>query len=288
MRLDTPEEVAAWIAERKRRWPAAARVAEKKRRLEEAIASGGLHPDHLALMGGGKRFRPALSGAEVARGRRGRGGGFGFGGGRGRGHGHGRGAARGGITSSGRDLSSSRTPIVNDAEPPRPPSAPSAPPTGDVALRRDSDDDDDDDDAAPEVVSAKRPPGIEAYGSSSDAELEKPKAVNGDSQPGLTSPSSLRSGPAAAPANQQSTLAKAEPVNCPRRAPPPQPKKTPRNPFAPRSSLLRNVSERDLPHYLVSRLFCADGCACLFIASAARDSHDCVQPFPSHSFPSRE
>jgi hypothetical protein len=246
VRLDTPEEVAAWIAERKHRWPAAVRVAEKKRRLEEAIASGGLHPDHLALMGGGKRFRPPSSGAEVARGRRGRGGGFGFGGGRGRGRVHGRGAARGGITSaSGRDLPSSRTPILDDTEPPRPPSVPSALPT---ALRQDSDDgdddDDDDDDAAPEVVSAKQPPGIEAH-ASSDAELEKPKAVNGDSQPGPTIPSSLRSGPAAAAAaaaNQQSTFAKAEPVNCPRRAPPPQPKKTPRNPFAARSSLLRNVS----------------------------------------------
>jgi hypothetical protein len=287
VRLDTPEEVAAWIAERKRRWPAAVRVAEKKRRLEEAIASGGLHPDHLALMGGGKRFRPSSSGTEVARGGRGRGGGFGFGGGRGRGRGHGRGAARGGIASSGRDLLSSRAPVVNDAEPPRSPSVPNAPPTGDVALRQDSDDDDDDDDdAAPEVVSAKRPPGIEVYGSSSDAEL-KLKAVNGDSQPRPTIPSSLRSGPAAVATNQQSTLAKAEPVNCPRRAPPPQPKKSPRNLFASRSSLLRNVSERDLPHYLASRLFCADGCA-LFIASAARDSHDGVQPFPGHSFPSRE
>ena len=237
MRLDTPEEVAAWIAERKRRWPAAVRVAEKKRRLEEAIASGGLHPDHLALMGGGKRFRPPSSGAEVARGRRGRGGGFG--GGRGRGRVHGRGAARGGFTSSGRDLPSSRTPIVNDTEPPRLPSVPSAPPTRDVAFFRDSDDDDDD--AAPEVVSAKRPPGIDAYASSSDAELETPKAVNSDS-------------------HQQSTLAKAAPVNCPRRAPPPQPKKTPRNAFAARSSLLRNVSERDSSHYLP--FVCTDGCAC--------------------------
>jgi len=129
---------------------------------------------------------------------------------------------------------------VNDTEPPRPPSVPSAPPTRDATLRRDSDDDDDDD-AAPEVVSAKRPPGIETYGSSSDAELEAPKAVKSDLHPGPTIPSSLRGSPATASDIQQPTLAKAEPVNCSRRAPPPQPKKTPRNPFAARPSLLRNL-----------------------------------------------
>ena len=284
VRLDTPEEVAAWIAERKRRWPAAARVAEKKRKLEEAIANGGLHPDHLALMGGGKRFRPPSFGAEAARGRRGRGGSFGFGGGRGRGRVHGRNAAHGAAASSGQDLPSSRPPAVIDTELPRRPSVPSAPPTTDVAPHQGSDEEDGDDDDAPEVVSAKRPPGIEAYGPSSDAELEKSKAVNADSQPGHF-PSSLRSGSVS---GQQSTLAKAEPVNCSRRAPPRQPKKPPRNPFAARSSLLRNVSEQDLLHYLASPSVCADGRACLFIAFAARDPHDRVQSFPGHSFPSRE
>jgi len=66
VRLDTPEDIAAWIAERKRRWPTDARVAEKKRKLEHAMANGGLHPDHLALMGG-KRFRPMSSDADMAR-----------------------------------------------------------------------------------------------------------------------------------------------------------------------------------------------------------------------------
>jgi Nuclear fragile X mental retardation-interacting protein 1 (NUFIP1) len=268
VRLDTPDEVAAWLAERKRRWPAAARVAEKKRKLEEAMANGGLHPDHLALMGGGKRFRAPSFGTEVARGRRGRGGSFGFGGGRGRGRGrvHGRSAAHGGATSSGQDLPSSRPPTVIDTELPRRPSVPSAPPTREVAPHQGSDEEDGDDDDVPEVVSAKRPPGIEAYGSSSDAELEKSKAVNGDSQPGPTIPSSLRSGSGA---GRESTFAKVEPVNCSRRAPPPQPKKPPRNPFAARTSLLRNVSEQDLLHYLASPSVCADGRACLFIAFAA-------------------
>jgi Nuclear fragile X mental retardation-interacting protein 1 (NUFIP1) len=252
VRLDTPEDVAAWIAERKRRWPTAARVAEKKRKLEEALANGGLLPDHLALMGG-KRFRPfsSSSDADVTRmGRgRGRGGGRGrgFSGSRGRGRVHGIGAARGGINRSAETALPSRPPTVNDTVPPRPPSA--------VAPHLSSDDDDDD--GAPEVVSAKRPPGIVAYGSSSDAEPEKSETVNDHPQPELTIPSILRSAGAGAtaPADQLSTRAKTESVNCPRRAPPPQPKKPPRNPFAARSSLLRNVSGQHLLHYLASALF---------------------------------
>ena len=252
MRLDTPEDVAAWIAERKRRWPTAVRVAEKKRKLEEALANGGLLPDHLALMGS-KRFRPFSSSddADVTRMGRGRGRGRdkgrGFGGNRGRGRVHGIGAGRGGIAPSAQITLPSRPPTVNDTVPPRPPSVSSASPTRAVASHLSSDDgnDGDDDDGAPEVVSAKRPPGIVAYGSSSDVEPEQSEAVNGHPHPELTIPSSLRSAPAAAvtaPTGQLSTRAKTESVNCPRRAPPPQPKKPPRNPFAARSSLLRNVS----------------------------------------------
>ncbi|KZP31249.1 hypothetical protein FIBSPDRAFT_1037703 [Athelia psychrophila] len=36
--LDDPETLAAWIAERKRRWPSAGRVEDKKRKIDEAIA----------------------------------------------------------------------------------------------------------------------------------------------------------------------------------------------------------------------------------------------------------
>jgi hypothetical protein len=284
VRLDTPEEIAAWIAERKRRWPTEARVTEKKRKLEQAMANGELHPDHLALMGG-KRFRPMSSDADVTRTRRGRGGPpFGFGGSRGRGRGRGRGAynrnrvhersaARDDIASSAPTPPSSRSPAVKDIELPRPPNVPSAPlardADADAASHQCSDDNDgddsgdDDDDAAPEVMSTKRPPGIVAYGSSSDAELEKPHAVN--DQPGPTIPSSSRGGPDAVSASQQSSLPKAESANRPRRAPPPQPKKPPRNPFAARPSLLRNVSESIIATLLVFPHDCADGRARLFI-----------------------
>ena len=38
--LDDPKVLAEWIAERKRRYPTADRVAEKKRQREEAAARG--------------------------------------------------------------------------------------------------------------------------------------------------------------------------------------------------------------------------------------------------------
>ena len=306
VRLDTPEEIAAWIAERKRRWPTESRVAEKKRKLEQAMANGELHPDHLALMGG-KRFRPLSSDTDVTRTSRGRGGPpFGFGGTRGRGRGRGRGAygqnrvpersaARDGITSSASTLPSSRSPTVKDTELPSLPSAQSArDAAADAASHLDSDDndgDDDDDDAAPEVMSAKRPPGIVAYGSSSDTELEKPDAVNDQPGPTIITPSS-RSGPDAISTSQQSSLPKAESANRPRRAPPPQPKKPPRNPFAVRPSLLRNVSAS-----IIATLFARLSLLTVltvhvhtpvFLAFAARDSRDCVQSLPSHPFPGRE
>ncbi|KAG5648065.1 hypothetical protein DXG03_007100 [Asterophora parasitica] len=54
LNLDKPEDLDAWIADRKRRWPTAPRVEEKKRKLDEAIARGQL-PVNLAI--GNKRQR---------------------------------------------------------------------------------------------------------------------------------------------------------------------------------------------------------------------------------------
>lgn len=42
MTLDNPEDLQAWLKERKSRWPTTARVEDKKRKLEEAVASGQL------------------------------------------------------------------------------------------------------------------------------------------------------------------------------------------------------------------------------------------------------
>lgn len=70
LNLDKPEDLEAWIAERKRRWPTAPRVDDKKRKMEEAIARGQL-PDHLGSKGN-KRQR-IDGGNETRHGDRGRG-----------------------------------------------------------------------------------------------------------------------------------------------------------------------------------------------------------------------
>ncbi|KAF7347760.1 NUFIP1 domain-containing protein [Mycena venus] len=49
--LDSPEQVEAWIAERKKRWPSAPRVEEKKRKMEEAVARGQLSLEDSGLAG---------------------------------------------------------------------------------------------------------------------------------------------------------------------------------------------------------------------------------------------
>jgi hypothetical protein len=97
------------------------------------------------------------------------------------------------------------------------------------------------DDDAPEVLSTKRPPGIEEYGSSSDAEPEQLR----EHPPSAPTPAipPLGATGAAAIVAQPPTVVKVQPANHARRAPPPQPKNPPRNPFAARSSLLRSVSE---------------------------------------------
>ncbi len=267
VRLDTPEELAAWIAERRRLWPTAARVAEKKRKLDKAMANGGLLPEHLMLTGGNKRFRPPPPsdvgvGVGFARSGRGRGGGS-----RSRGRGRGAGGQnrtrgisgpRGDVTSSAQTQTQTQTQTQAQAQAqaqPSPlpvpaaaakdtdprPSVQSASVAALSPLGSDADTDSGSDNDAPEVLSAKRPPGIEAYASSSDVKLEPPQPDNGHSQPDHSVPLPPISGPATI-VGSPSTLAKAVSTNAPRRAPPPQPKRPPRNPFAPRSSLLRNVS----------------------------------------------
>jgi len=264
VRLDTPEDIAAWIAERKRRWPTAARVAEKKRKLEEAMANGVLHPEHLALTGGRNNNynykRPRLplppSEAEPASSRWGKGG-ANFGArGRGRGRGHGRGDIGGrnrgfGMSAPRGDVngiaSSQPSPLPLPTTKNTGPQQSPPPPARDVIASYSSsdDDDDDDDDGAPEVMSTKRPSGNEPYESSMDAEPEQPQTLNDDhehSQPGTTTSSSRVSGPAGVATGLPSTPTRVESaVDHPRRIRPPQPKKPPRNPFAARSSLLRNL-----------------------------------------------
>ncbi|KAJ6503444.1 hypothetical protein C8R47DRAFT_1106211 [Mycena vitilis] len=137
--LDSPEEVDAWVAERKRRWPSAPRVEEKKRKMEEAVARGQLSLEDSGLAG---RKRRRMDDGTADRGRgRGRhvdGGNADRGRGRGtpraRGRGRGVDAGWGGRGRGGMPVQQRPPPAQADSS---------------------SSDDSDDDDDAPETVSSK-------------------------------------------------------------------------------------------------------------------------------------
>ncbi|KAJ7837524.1 hypothetical protein B0H14DRAFT_3870386 [Mycena olivaceomarginata] len=135
--LDSPEQIEAWVAERKRRWPSAPRVEEKKRKMEEAVARGQLSLEDSGLAGR-KRRRTDEGNAPPDRGR-GRGTARG---GRGRGRGVESGRGRGvdsGWRGRGRGMASQL--------PQRPP-----PPTSESS----SSSDQSDDDGAPEEVESTK------------------------------------------------------------------------------------------------------------------------------------
>ncbi|KAF7310977.1 Nuclear fragile X mental retardation-interacting protein 1 [Mycena chlorophos] len=116
--LNTPEALADWLAERKRRWPSAQLVAEKKRKHEEAAARGELAAEDMNR----KRRR-----TDDERGLQ-----------RGRGRGRGRGAWRG----RGRGAAPATAPV-----PATPLEESSSSP---------SDESEGDEDAPPEAVSSKQ------------------------------------------------------------------------------------------------------------------------------------
>ncbi|KAJ7038104.1 hypothetical protein C8F04DRAFT_1209434 [Mycena alexandri] len=135
--LDSPEQVDAWIAERKRK--------EKKRKMEEAVARGQLSLEDSGLGGARKRRRVDEGNDEQGRGR-GRGNGRARG--RGRGGGGDTGRGRGGDAGRGRSVDSGWRGRGRGAAPQqtRP-----APPLDESSSSSDSDDDD----AAPETISSK-------------------------------------------------------------------------------------------------------------------------------------
>ncbi|TBU48192.1 nuclear fragile X mental retardation-interacting protein 1-domain-containing protein [Dichomitus squalens] len=135
LRLDTPEAIAAWIAERKKRFPTAQNVAEKEQKKREAVQRAATQ-------------RPE------------------------------------------EDVSSSS---------------------------------DSDSDSAPEVVSSKAPPGVEAH-EAHDMIMDVDDSGEEEAREDVET--------------QERALSVPEPVKKPR---PKQPRRTPRNPFAQRQSLLRNL-----------------------------------------------
>ena len=163
---------------------------------------------------------------------RGRGGGRG---GRGRGRGGGR-----GLRGAPARAAQLQLQLQLPARPPPP-----TEPRGDVqsTTEKNAESGSDSDNDAPEVLSAKRPPGIEVYeSSSSDVEPEKPQIATATAA--VDDHSLIADGAAASSAHPPMVLnVNARPTDVTRKVPPPQPKKPPRNPFAARTSLLRSVSE---------------------------------------------
>lgn len=106
--LDTPEALDSWIAERRKRFPTAERVQEKKRKMEEAVARGQLAPEDMGLAGRKKRRHDHTTDGPIVRpddrGKRSRG--------RGRGRGRGMGPGREAHVRRG-EIGS----VVNDQKP---------------------------------------------------------------------------------------------------------------------------------------------------------------------------
>ncbi|KAH9950491.1 nuclear fragile X mental retardation-interacting protein 1-domain-containing protein, partial [Amylocystis lapponica] len=219
VKLDTPEAIADWIAERKRRFPTASRVEEKEKKLGEAIARGQLSPEDLRFpQRKRRRLDDDQQGAERGGRGRGRGRGRDRGGGRGRG-----GADRGWQTrpsaapaASGQETANPPVMPIHGTLPAKPPPSVCMPPAlgsgsdGDTSSGSDADD-------APEMVSSKAiPPSLDEESPNSDLEVseEVPAAT--------VSP------------NDTSTA-----LSSPKHRQPPR--RQPRNPFAARPSLLRNL-----------------------------------------------
>ncbi|KAJ6610081.1 hypothetical protein B0H10DRAFT_2225366 [Mycena sp. CBHHK59/15] len=201
--LDTPEVLEAWIAERKQRWPTAARVEDKKRKMDEAVARGQLSLEDSGFAARRKRRRTD-EGANDGERQNARG--------RGRGVGRARGRGRGTDAGwSGRGRSGALVP--------RPRVDTKTPATESSSDSENSSGDDDDDE--PEVV------------------FSKPSFVQGDApklEGDLTAEAVV-----AAQNDLPQPNASVGPLEVKKKPRPLQPKQPPRNPFASRPTLLRNL-----------------------------------------------
>ncbi|TEB39289.1 hypothetical protein FA13DRAFT_1761289 [Coprinellus micaceus] len=208
--LDDPEQLARWIDERKKRFPTKDKVEDKKRKMDEAIARGQLTAEDMGMRPD-KRRRTTETDGGSGRGNshpNGRGRGGGRGGQTGGSRGRGRGRGRGGVAAP--------PPVLLPAKP-ETAALPSKPIVIVAVTSGDSDNDtsSSDSDEPPEVVSSKK-----EVGPSAPETVDKPLAPAD-----VTGPEETAS---------QQKLAE-------RNRPPQQPKQPPRNPFANRPSLLRNL-----------------------------------------------
>lgn len=208
--LDTDEAIAAWIAERKNRFPTAERIVDKQRKMEEAVARGQLD---VQGMHSSKRRRLDHKGSA-----------------RGRGLGRGRGREREGFLQRDRRAPGDADPTQVQRQSQLRHNLPRKPKVGvNVSLMEKSQgaeaalvappvsDSDSDDDAPPEVASSTV---------KIDLHPQKTEASTGSED--KLSPESRQSLPPSAPTLVKRPAAK-------------QPRRPPQNPFASRPALLRNV-----------------------------------------------
>lgn len=192
--MNTPEDIEAWIAERKKRFPTADHVADKKAKLEEAIARGQLPFDDNPRFPKRPRLGEPNHGAKR-----------GPGGGRGR---RGRNGPPG-----GRDAASNQKPWTTPIQTAPDSSSlqfslPADPPASVLPEDHDSSDSDD---APPEALSTKTtdtvPEPLSLPGSSRDSESTKVKPSVGEKPAGSRRPTTRQPrGPPPIPFKQNTSL----------------------------------------------------------------------------------
>ncbi|KAF8501898.1 nuclear fragile X mental retardation-interacting protein 1-domain-containing protein [Gautieria morchelliformis] len=218
--LDTPEAIAAWIAERKKRWPSKQHVEDKRRKAQEAADRGEIDPSELTL----KTKRRRLDEDSLEHRSRGRGRGSA----RGRGRGNsecnygrsdtgwrGRGQARGSMPSLRPMQTASRTLQSLDRA--------AASSEEDTT----SEESGSDMDPVKDALSSKVDPGLHGPKANPDQDIQH---ITKDDPPATPDLSSTRM---------------CRPLR--RRKPMPQPRSAPQNPFT-RPSLLRNLLLPEIRH----------------------------------------
>ncbi|KAJ3757354.1 hypothetical protein EV360DRAFT_46189 [Lentinula raphanica] len=201
--LDTPQAIEAWVAERRKRWPSNALIADKKRKYEEASARGELSVESLGLFSKKKQRLQNASDNNHTRIARGRG--------RGRGRGSWTPSGSSDTGWKGRGFTSVGTSSGHRGE--EEASLPSKPMTNGVSRQ-------------PEAISTKD----NLDGSSSDS----------DSEPEVQSSKPPSGEPIDEPTLSTAVPILIQPRQNPKQWPR-QPKKLPHNPFAPKTSLLQKL-----------------------------------------------
>jgi hypothetical protein len=247
--LDTPEVLEAWIAERKKRWPSTSRVEEKKRKLEEAVARGQLSMDDSGLHGIKRRRMNESTTKGRQMGHR-----NGEDNKRGKGRGRGRGADAGWRGRGRRAETTIHSRDVIESS-----SAAKAAHITQSVVQNDmanSDSSSDDDGGEPEVISSK--PLLGSISGAISLHAGRWDTANLGMEGGGCGENAVL---------ELSQDAKRQTKKVSQQ----QPKKLPRNPFACRPTLLRNVSRND-------RMLCT----CLIRTSpvtSSRNSDDDLQSF---------